>query len=798
MIEINGRQLCENCFEPVKGAVCKSCGFKTEDNSPDTSLLKPGTILLNRYVIGRTIGKGGFGVTYLAYDALVGKKIAIKEYFPHGSAQRVTESAEVSVTSADSEEAFRQGTEKFYNEAKLVSRFNGNPNIVCVYDCFYENSTVYMAMEYLDGCTLKDYIREHGVLSPSKALYAAKAIVNALIVAHSANVLHRDITPDNVILCKNGDIKLIDFGAARQVVAELSQTLTAILKPGFAPPEQYSKKGNQGPWTDVYSVGTTLYFMLTADIPDDPSARFDEDDTFKENTYDIDSALWKVIAKATKLRMNDRYADAYELKKALDAVEIKPEPIIVPAADTEREPSDDEAADNTRLKVSIKAPKPKQSFFKKHLRTIIEVTCAVLVAAIIIPLVIQVNKLSSAPNTSGSSDASGSVSDVLGTSGNIESAVFGDGSDLDKEGFSKPLYSCLGENDKALYGRLYNGFRSSQERIEIPAHVYSVAIVARIFDDIINDNPALNNIRGYTVDYIDFNDNKQPDDDESVHAVIPTYTGESPADADEYIKQAFAETDLDETDPIECLRYFHDKLILECDLLARNATPTASTTHGAFVEHKADDLGVSRALCDIAQRLGYTSFVADTRFGDYMDMAVVRVLIEGKWYNIAIIVNTAMNVDNIERIPLDENGQISHQWFLDSDFYQNRSGLFEYKRDFGEIYGALFPEPVGISVSDGQAVIPKMNYYIEEHLGETYHHAEYANVIYQSVLSQTETVLNSGKTELYCYMLAQDADGLYDLMQESYIEDIEKKYGVTITGFTAEFSGDRVIVKIEM
>lgn len=246
MIEINGRQFCENCFETVTGTVCKSCGFNSSDNAPDLSMLTPGSVLQNRYVIGRVIGKGGFGITYLAYDALVRRRIAVKEYFPYGIAQRAAESAEVSVASADCAETFKLGAEKFYNEAKLVARFNGNPNIVAVYDCFYENATVYIAMEYLRGCTLNEYIRDHGILSAPKGLFVAECIASALVVAHSASVLHRDISPDNIILCDNGNVKLIDFGAARMVVAERSQSFSVILKPGFAPPEQYRKKGTKG------------------------------------------------------------------------------------------------------------------------------------------------------------------------------------------------------------------------------------------------------------------------------------------------------------------------------------------------------------------------------------------------------------------------------------------------------------------------------------------------------------------------------------------------------------------------
>lgn len=785
MIEINGRKLCENCFEPITGTVCKSCGFNPEDNAPDPSLLAPGTVLINRYVIGRTIGKGGFGVTYLAYDALIGKRIAIKEYFPYGPAQRVTGSAEMSVTSADSEETFRQGAEKFYNEAKLVSRFNGNPNIVGVYDCFYENSTVYMAMEYLEGCTLKDYIREHGVLSAPKALFAAKSIAGALIVTHSANVLHRDITPDNVILCKNGDIKLIDFGAARQVVTELSQTLTAILKPGFAPPKQYNKKGNQGPWTDIYAVGTTLYFMLTADIPDDPSARFDEDDTFKENTYDIDPALWEIIAKATKLKMNERYADAYELKKALDAIDIKPEPIIVPEASTLGEQnSSEETADNTRLKVSIKAPKPKQSFFKRHLRTIIEITCGVLAAAIILPLAAQVYKLSAAvtPDTSG---------------GSVATVTIGDGVDLDKEGFNKPLYSCLSGNRKALYSAIYNGIRSGKENIELPGNVFKVEDITIIFDDVLNDNPALNHTHGCNLDFIDDNGNGNPDADESVTAIKPVYTGIDPIVANDIIAADFDGTDTDDKDPIGFLCRIHDKLLNEITLVDRNSRPTSSTTQGAVTEHIADDLGIARALCDYAQRLGYFSFVNEARFADTMTLAQVRIRIDDKWYSIIPVADGTSNESNIIKMPIAEDGRISHLYYLISDFFINMTGLFKYVKDFGDEYSALFPEPDGLYQSGGETYLPTMNYYIEEYLNEPFYLDTGVDTIFNICMENTKTCLENGEDTFYLYMLAADADALWDKMQESFISELKIKYDITISGFTMEFSEDRVILTLQ-
>lgn len=327
MLEIEGRKICENCFSETAESVCSVCGYDSDSSVEDPTLLAPGSVLLGKYVIGTVIGKGGFGVTYLAFDTVSEKKVAIKEYFPYVAARRVVGSPIVTVSSEDSKETFEAGAEKFYEEAKLVSRFNGNPNIVEVYEYFYENDTVYLAMEYLHGQTLKEYIRDSGILTAPQALYIAKSMGNALAAAHKASVLHRDITPDNIILCNDGSVKLIDFGAARQVIAEYSQNFSVILKPGFAPLEQYHKKGNQGPWTDIYALGTTLYFGLTGDIPEDPMARFEDDDTFKENLFGIDPELWGIIQKAASLKKDDRYKDIEELLNDLNNIRLEPQPV---------------------------------------------------------------------------------------------------------------------------------------------------------------------------------------------------------------------------------------------------------------------------------------------------------------------------------------------------------------------------------------------------------------------------------------------------------------------------------------
>lgn len=328
MINISGKSLCENCFAEITSEPCPVCGYSPQDHISDPTVLSSGSVLQGRYAVGRVIGKGGFGVTYLAYDIKHDEKIAVKEYYPYGIALRNPESTIVSVSTEEAADIFKSGAEKFYDEARLVAAFNGNPSIVSVYDFFYENDTVYYTMEYLEGRTLKDYVEKNGTITSGQAVYIAEKISSALMTAHSSNILHRDVSPDNIMICNDGKVKLLDFGAARQVVANASQSLSVILKQGFAPLEQYQKKGRQGPWTDIYSLGATLYFALTKDIPDDPMTRFESDDEYSSNKYSIVQPLWEIIRKATMLRIEDRYSNIFEFRSDLASSGITAEPLV--------------------------------------------------------------------------------------------------------------------------------------------------------------------------------------------------------------------------------------------------------------------------------------------------------------------------------------------------------------------------------------------------------------------------------------------------------------------------------------
>ena len=349
MIEINNKKLCESCFAEIEAeGRCPNCGFDKEEYEPDQMVLPMGTKLEDSILIGRVMGKGGFGVTYLGYDLRMNKVIAVKEYFPNGMSYR--SGTEVLASDPGSRETFENGIEKFYTEAEMVSQFNGNPNIVGVYDYFRSNNTVYLIMEYLNGVTLKNYVKKHGKLTDGQALYVMDKMAAALSITHSAGVLHRDISPDNIMICLDGKVKLIDFGAARQIVAESSSNLTVVMKPGYTPIEQYTKKGKQGAWTDIYALGATVYNALTGKIIDDPYGRLENDTEFETNLHGINDTLWNVIKKCTMINASERYSNAIELRKALKGTTAPLQAEPIPLDSNDLKLNEEEISEETHSK----------------------------------------------------------------------------------------------------------------------------------------------------------------------------------------------------------------------------------------------------------------------------------------------------------------------------------------------------------------------------------------------------------------------------------------------------------------
>ena len=264
--------ICPNCFESGYSDRCTKCGYVGLAYDDNHMLLRHGMTLSGRYTVGRVLGAGGFGVTYLVRDNRNGKRMAAKEYLPSAFAVRNSASKEVYPSSIDNADIFQHGLKVFDREAESLRMFLGNPSIVQVTDSFRQNGTSYYIMEFLDGVNLKALARSmSGRLNLDMALEVLRSVGSTLSAVHERGLLHRDVSPENIFVTRHGGVKLIDFGATRFFVGERSRSLSVVLKPGFAPPEQYSSRGAQGPWTDIYALGATFLCVLSGrPLPDAP------------------------------------------------------------------------------------------------------------------------------------------------------------------------------------------------------------------------------------------------------------------------------------------------------------------------------------------------------------------------------------------------------------------------------------------------------------------------------------------------------------------------------------------------
>ena len=258
---------CPGCMAktaPVDGK-CPVCGCNVNmENAPHQ--LPVNTILYGRYIVGRVLGAGGFGITYIGYDLKLDGRVAIKEYYPSGAANRSV-SLTVYPTAEGNGNPFETGKERFLKEARVLSGFIEDSSIVTLRDYFEENGTAYIVMEYLDGEDLSHYAVRHGKFTFDEALDLLEPAMLALDKVHKKGLIHRDISPSNLMVLSDGRIKVLDFGAARLQSVNGELSLSVMLKPGYAPIEQYSTHGEQGPWTDVYAMSATFYRLITGKAP---------------------------------------------------------------------------------------------------------------------------------------------------------------------------------------------------------------------------------------------------------------------------------------------------------------------------------------------------------------------------------------------------------------------------------------------------------------------------------------------------------------------------------------------------
>ena len=320
---------CLGCMENFNSdlRVCPHCGYVIGTKAEEAIHIVPGTVIKERYTIGKVLGYGGFGVTYIGWDSRLEQKVAIKEYLPSEFSTRMPGQSRITVFGGAKAEQFGDGLRKFVDEAKRLANFKNEYGIVKIFDSFLENDTAYIVMEYLDGETLTEFLDKVGVLQEEEAVQMLMPIMNSLQTVHEIGLLHRDIAPDNIFLTRDGGVKLIDFGASRFATTSHSRSLTAIIKPGYSPEEQYRSRGDQGPHTDVYALGATLYRMITGKRPPDAMGRREQYETANKDILEAPHKYAKKISRAREIailnamnvRIEDRTATVTDFISELEA-----------------------------------------------------------------------------------------------------------------------------------------------------------------------------------------------------------------------------------------------------------------------------------------------------------------------------------------------------------------------------------------------------------------------------------------------------------------------------------------------
>ena len=312
---------CNGCFKTYDSefGLCPHCGYANGNLPQEVFQLPVGTVLADRYILGNVIGMGGFGITYKAWDKKLDIPVAIKEFYPSGAVFRNLSSPVVNIISGAREKFFEHGLLRFLEEARSMSKFNTHENIINVFEYFEENQTAYIVMEFLDGCTLREYMKSNGKLSIEKSINIIENICKALKDTHKTGIIHRDVNPNNIFLCNNSKIKLIDFGSARFSAQDEEKEYSQVITPGFAPPEQYEQISAQGTWTDIYGLGATFYYMITGQKPEESTNRKINDELVEPSKIDsnIPQYISLSIMKAMAIDRHMRFENVDDFLKAI-------------------------------------------------------------------------------------------------------------------------------------------------------------------------------------------------------------------------------------------------------------------------------------------------------------------------------------------------------------------------------------------------------------------------------------------------------------------------------------------------
>jgi len=329
-------------MEELGGYPCPHCGFDAGTQPQPSFALPWNTILHGKFLVGKVLGQGGFGITYVGWDLALEVKVAIKEYYPAGQAVRQSSmSSKLQWSGTAQSEAARQaGMESFLKEARKMARVDRIPQVVRVRDTFYENDTAYIVMDFVEGETLKARLEREGPMAFAQAMAVFRPALTAMEEVHKAGLIHRDLSPDNLMIEPGGGVRILDLGAAKDLAVNQGASSMLVTKGGFSPLEQYGQRGGSGPWTDVYAMAATIYYTLTGILPPNAIDRLEDD----ELGWDLPAlqvlpaparaALQKALAVSAK----GRTQTMAELLSGLEQAEPEPGPALEPEPVPEPKP----------------------------------------------------------------------------------------------------------------------------------------------------------------------------------------------------------------------------------------------------------------------------------------------------------------------------------------------------------------------------------------------------------------------------------------------------------------------------
>lgn len=400
------KKYCPYCMTPVgDDGVCPNCGLTSGTYTPLPHHIPPGTVLMGRYLVGRVLGEGGFGITYIGCDLRLELKVAIKEYFPTNWVARHSDVSLAVSNYAGAASSYEKGKSRFLYEARTMAKMDKQPEIVSVRDFFELNNTAYIVMEYVDGTTFKELVAQRGGRIPAgELLHLIEPLFSALSAVHAAGLIHRDISPDNLML-ERGSVRLLDFGCAREST-QGDETMTITLKHGYAPIEQYQHRG-QGPWTDVYGLSATIYYCLTGKTPPQALDRLMDDEIIMPRRLGVDltEKQEKALLRGMGIKQHQRFRSVEELHTALyeggEVPVTAPEPVKEPEPlpEPETEPEIHTGPIENTVRVGSKR------------RTVLGVVLSLIAVAGILGLIFLPNGGEEEPVTSGAGSVTPGISE---------------------------------------------------------------------------------------------------------------------------------------------------------------------------------------------------------------------------------------------------------------------------------------------------------------------------------------------------------------------------------------------------